>query len=64
VDALNVVGSRLPSSPAECLRAALRLQREFERLSPLKRTRGFVFKARTWKEFEEWRRTHPNPWFR
>ena len=33
-------------------------------MNPWPRPRGFVFKARTWGDYERWRAEHANPWIR
>lgn len=59
---MKVVGKLKPaSSPAEALRRAERMIREADRLAPHPRPRGFVFKAKTWEDYEEWRRSQTNP---
>jgi hypothetical protein len=62
---MKTVGKRRvrhePTSPETALRRAAVLQEQVERLNPFPRPRGFVFKAKTWEEFERWRRTQSNP---
>ena len=59
---IKIVGKRTrPDSPEECVRRAWRLQQQAERLSPYPPARGFVFKARTWQDYEIWRRLQSNP---
>jgi len=64
---MKVIGKRRRTDaadgvhPEEALRRAAVLQAQAERLNPYPRPRGFVFKARTRKEYEEWRRAHANP---
>jgi hypothetical protein len=53
----DVVGVR----PEEALRRAAILQAQANRLNPYPQPRGFVFKARTWEEYERWRRSQSNP---
>ena len=48
-------------SPEEALRRAAILQAQADRLNPFPRPRGFVLKARTWEEYERWRRAQMNP---
>jgi hypothetical protein len=50
-----------PASPAEALARAERLIREADRLSPYPRPRGFVFKAKTWEDYERWKASQSNP---
>ncbi len=58
----KVVGKRRRGDdPVSCHRRALDLMRETEKLSPFPRPRGFVFKARTWEEYEAWRKAQTNP---
>jgi hypothetical protein len=64
---MKVVGVRRRSDdasgvrPEEALRRAAVLQTQVERLNPFPRPRGFVFKARTWEEYERWRQAQANP---
>ena len=60
---LKVVGHRRshPATPAEYQARALILQRQVEEMNPFPRPRGFVFKARTREEFQQWRRAQSNP---
>lgn len=48
-------------TPEENLRKAIALIREMDRINPYPRPRGFVFKARTWEEYEKWRKSQDNP---
>jgi hypothetical protein len=58
----KVVGRRrAPETPHERHERAWRLEREVELLHPWPRPRGFVFKARTWEEYERWRAAQENP---
>ena len=58
----KVVGKRRRAAdPASCHRRALALMREAEKICPFPRPRGFVFKARTWEEYEAWKKAQPNP---
>ena len=58
---MKTVGKRgEPKTPEEAHRRAVVLQRPAERLNPLPRARGFVFRAKTWEEWEKWRSSHPN----
>ena len=63
MNALKIVGDRRrrPANPAEYQARALILQRQLENVNPFPRPRGFVFKARTREEFEQWRRAQNNP---
>jgi hypothetical protein len=59
---MKVVGKRrLPDSPEESLRRAERLIAEANFLASHLRPRGFVFKAKTWAAYEEWKREQTNP---
>ena len=60
---LKVVGKRRrsPATPAEYQARAFLLQKQLEKMNPFPRPRGFVFKARTREEFEQWRRAQNNP---
>jgi hypothetical protein len=60
---IKVVGTRrqVPATPAECLARAFVLQQQMEVMNPFPKPRGFVFKARTWADFEQWRRAQENP---
>ncbi len=66
-DVVKIVGKRRssedlsPISPGEALARAAVLQRQHDRLNPFPKPRGFVFKARTWKEYEDWRKAQTNP---
>jgi hypothetical protein len=58
----KVVGSRRHAGdPVSCHRRAVRLMREADKLCPFPRPRGFVFKARTWAEWEAWKKVQANP---
>lgn len=61
---IKVVGrrSRLDvSSPADCCRRAALLQASADQLNPHPRPRGFIFKARSWEDYEHWRKSQSNP---
>jgi hypothetical protein len=64
---MKVVGTRRTSedltriSPEEALRRAAILQAQANLLNPYPRPRGFVFKAKTWEEYERWRKAQDNP---
>ncbi|MEW6157594.1 MAG: hypothetical protein AB1813_09185 [Verrucomicrobiota bacterium] len=64
---MKIVGKRRhsedfrPISPEEALRRATVLQEQADLLNPFPRPRGFVFKARTWAEYEQWRKSQSNP---
>jgi hypothetical protein len=64
---MKVVGTRRrsdavdPIDPAESLRRAVVLQNQADLLNPFPRPRGFVFKARTWEAYRQWRRAQKNP---
>jgi hypothetical protein len=58
----KVVGHRRPAETVEERHErAWRLEREVSLLHPWPRPRGFVFKARTWEEYERWRAAQENP---
>ncbi len=42
-------------------RKALVLMLQLEKLNPNPKPRGFVFKARTWSDYETWRARQKNP---
>ena len=64
---MKIVGKRRtsadlkPLSPQEALARATVLQAQVELLNPYPRPRGFVYKARTWEEYERWRKAQKNP---
>ena len=64
---MKIVGKRrttqdlTPIPPEEAFRRAVILQEQAERINPYPRPRGFVFKARTWEEYERWRKAQANP---
>src|SRR4051812_47075299 len=59
---IKTVGHRrLPAGPAERLAASWKLEQEVNRINPWPRPRGFVFKAKTWAEYEQWRASQENP---
>jgi hypothetical protein len=64
---MKIVGKRRtsedlsPVSPGEAFARALILQEQLERINPYPRPRGFVFKARTRQEYEQWRKSQSNP---
>jgi hypothetical protein len=61
-DKIKIVGKRKPpTTPVECYRQARILELELDKLSPYPRPRGFVFKAKTYAEYEAWRRGQANP---
>ena len=61
----KIIGTRRraaqPSLPAENLRRAGQLIDEMDLLNPWPRPRGFVFKAKTYADYERWRRAQKNP---
>ncbi|NQU10600.1 hypothetical protein HQ590_07415 [bacterium] len=64
MDRVKIVGRRVRESvgtPAEFRRRARALQEHADRLNPYPRPRGFVVKARTWSDYETWRRQQDNP---
>jgi len=59
---MKIVGKLRPvASPTEALQRAERIITEANLLAPHPRPRGFVFKARTWSDYEAWRKSQPNP---
>jgi len=48
-------------TPEARYRRGRRLIAQMDRLNPYPRPRGFVFKARSWEEYEQWRREQSNP---
>jgi len=62
-ETVKVVGKRSEnaSTPREWRRRAWTLQQQADKLNPHPRPRGFVFKARTWADYEQWRRSQSNP---
>ena len=64
VQSVKVVGTRTgnqPATPAAYHQRAMALARRVDRLNPYPKPRGFVFKARTWDEYERWRAAQTNP---
>jgi len=60
--AMKTVGKlRTKLSPEEALRRAERLIAEASRIAPHPRPRGFIFKAKTWEDYEAWRKSQSNP---
>lgn len=58
----KIVGTRIRATDAvSCHRRALALMRQAEKICPFPKPRGFVMKARTWDEYEEWKAAQPNP---
>jgi hypothetical protein len=62
---MKTVGTRNkpPASPKEAVARAIALINAADALSPHPRERGFVVKSRTREEYEDWKRSHPNPRF-
>ena len=60
---MKVVGSRknVVQTPVEFYRRGRRLNAQMNRLNPYPRPRGFVYKARSWEEYERWRQEQSNP---
>jgi hypothetical protein len=59
---IKVVGKiKIPQTPEECFRRFQVLQQQAEKLNPYPRPRGFIFKAKTYAEYEEWRKRQSNP---
>jgi hypothetical protein len=58
----KVVGTRRRATdPVSCHFRALGLTRQAGRICPFPRPRGFVFKARTWADYEAWKKAQLNP---
>lgn len=63
-NAIKVVGRRrreVDRNPEASLRAAMRLLAEMECLNPYPRPRRFLFKAKTWEDYENWKKEQDNP---
>lgn len=60
---MKVVGGRknMAQTAVDYYRRGQRLNAQMNRLNPYPRPRGFVYKARSWEEYERWRREQPNP---
>jgi hypothetical protein len=64
---VKIVGKRrihddpTPLSPEEAFRRATILQAQADLLNPFPKPRGFVFKARTWEDYDRWRKAQTNP---
>jgi hypothetical protein len=59
---IKVVGKRRPpTTPEESFRRGEILRKQMDLLNPFPRPRGFVFKAKTREEYEQWRRSQSNP---
>jgi hypothetical protein len=61
---VKIVGRRNrpeDGNPASYRLRALALQVHADRINPYPKPRGFVFKARTWQEYESWRSSQDNP---
>lgn len=54
-------GREFEITPEGYFRRGQRLNAQMERLNPYSRPRGFVFKASTWAEYEQWRQKQKNP---
>lgn len=51
----------VPGTPTENLERAHALQMEYEKSCPYPKPRGFVFKAKTWEDYETWCNSQENP---
>lgn len=61
-DKVKVVGKQRSSAdPVDCFRRGQILQQQVDKLNPFPRPRGFVFKARTYEEYERWKKAQANP---
>ncbi len=61
---IKVVGTRrrgVASDPRSYRERARQLQEHLDRVHPYPKPRGFVYKARTWQDYEAWRRQQSNP---
>jgi hypothetical protein len=59
---VKIVGTRKPpQTPEEFHARSWRLEQEIRLINPFPRPRGFVVKAKTWEEWERWRRAQTNP---
>jgi len=61
---IKIVGNKKQDknfSPSEAYSRSLKLIRAMDRVNPYHRPRGFVYKAKTWEEYEEWRKQQDNP---
>lgn len=58
----KIVGRRHRSDdPISCYRRGVALMRQAEKLCPFPKPRGFIFKARTWEDYEAWKKAQTNP---
>jgi hypothetical protein len=65
-DSIKVVGRRrtgIEPNPVRAHERARKLQEHLDRIHPYPKPHGFVFKARTWQDYEAWRRRQDNPRF-
>jgi hypothetical protein len=62
---MKTVGSRarVPATPGEAVNRAGRLIAAATQLAGLEKPRGFVIKAKTWVEMNDWQRAQRNPRF-
>ena len=59
---MKIVGKRrAPQTPEECLCLGNRLVKDAALLSPHRPLRSFVLKARTWEDYEAWKRAQNDP---
>lgn len=59
---IKVVGRiRRSHDPVECFWRGHALQQQTDKLNPYPRPRGFVFKARTYEDYERWKKSQSNP---
>lgn len=61
---VRVVGrtSSIPATPEARALLAAQMYQDALRLNPYPRPRGFVYKAKTWEKYQQWRQQQPNPW--
>jgi hypothetical protein len=62
---MKVVGMRKPAtgSPSDFVRRASSIIDAANRICPVQKPRGFVFKAKTWDAYSNWKRSQANPRF-
>jgi hypothetical protein len=60
----KIVGRRKvfqQQTPQEYIQRAWILQKSVNELNPFPKPRGFIFKAKSWEEYEAWRKSQVNP---
>ncbi len=53
--------ANIAQTPQESFWRAHKLEQEMNVLNPFPRPRGFIYKAKTYAEYERWRRAQANP---